>query len=479
MNVFELGHPHGADRRCCRLSDWRPQRWVMRVRFHPKAMMPAVALLMLFATLLIPDCTKRESGERVVLKYRAGHSMATLNGRRSELFLVNEFGRLHPDIEVIYEVSPANVEEIGGKLLVEFATGDAPDVSESVRALIDKGLALNLTPFIARDRQEMGFDDFYKLSLEFSTLRGDVYGLPAYGMLVVVLFYNKDVFEEVGVAYPDESWTWNTFVNAAKKLTLDRNGDGHTDVYGCNMFINSVSGQGPVMWSYGGDYLNDDLTKVTVNSPECIKAFQLLHDLRWKYKVLPRLSEGREGTPAVMMFSSGAFAMDVNHAHLIRFLRSAGGNMRWDVAPVPKGPKGRATRFATFDLSISNTTKHPEEAWKLLKFLSSPFAMRTRLKMGAADYTPSRRSVAQSPDYLSINPPDHPEVFIRALDYARLDKCGFFIEGGEIYRAIQTQLDLVWLNKTSVEEAVRLAEADAVEILDRYLAGKQQASQQP
>ena len=92
-----------------------------------------------------------------------------------------------------------------------------------------------------------------------------------------------------------------------------------------------------------------------------------------------------------MMFSSGAFAMDVNHAHLMRFLRAAGGEMRWDVAPVPKGPEGRATRFATFDLCISKTTKHPEEAWELLKFLSSPFAMRTRLKMGSAGYTPARR----------------------------------------------------------------------------------------
>jgi len=405
--------------------------------------------------------------------------MATISGRRSEMFLAQEFMKQHPDIGVIYEASPANWQEISGKIFAEFASGDAPDVLEGVAGLAERGLLLDLDPLIARDSKEIDFSDFYEPSVEPSPLDDRRYGLPVYGMLIVVLFYNKDLFDSAGIPYPDASWTWQTFVDAAKRLTLDTDGDGYTDVYGCNVFLTSVSGQGPIMWSYGCDYLNREMNKVTVNCPECVEAFQMLYDLRWKHNVLPRVSEGREGAPTLMLFSAGRFAMEVTHAALIRDLRAAGHKIRWDVAPVPKGPRGRATRFGSYPLSIASTTKHPEEAWELLKFLASPFAMRTRLRMGSAAFTPARRSVAESPDYLGVTPPDHPEVFVDAIGYARMDRCQECVIGPEISQAIQTQLDLLWLNKPSVDEALRRAEAEAAPIMKRYLHETQETGRKP
>ena len=64
-----------------------------------------------------------------------------------------------------------------------------------------------------------------------ATSDGVQYGLPKFhGALA--LYYNKDLFDAHGIAYPDESWTQDEYLEAMRRLTLDEDGDGATDVWG-------------------------------------------------------------------------------------------------------------------------------------------------------------------------------------------------------------------------------------------------------
>ena len=45
---------------------------------------------------------------------------------------------------------------------------------------------------------------------------GSTYGIPV-GFTTHCLFYNKDIFDEAGVEYPTEDWTWDDLQEAARR----------------------------------------------------------------------------------------------------------------------------------------------------------------------------------------------------------------------------------------------------------------------
>ena len=93
------------------------------------------------------------------------------------------------------------------------------------------------------------------------------YGLPR-DFQTIVLFYNKDMFDAAGMAYPTASWTWDDLRAAAKQLTLDKNGDGIADQYGfsCDLWDMELCWS-EAIWAYGGEVINADHTKTQLGEP--------------------------------------------------------------------------------------------------------------------------------------------------------------------------------------------------------------------
>jgi len=116
---------------------------------------------------------------------------------------------------------------------------------------------------------------------------------------VLLLYYNKDLFDKAGVAYPpasaDQAWTWQQFVDASKKLTKDKNGKTPNDsgfdaknivTYGCN--FNTISWMWPVLaMSNGGGLVSQDGKELLLGKPETIEAAQAIADLNLKDHVAP------------------------------------------------------------------------------------------------------------------------------------------------------------------------------------------------
>lgn len=116
---------------------------------------------------------------------------------------------------------------------------------------------------------------------------------------VLLLYYNKDLFDKAGVAYPpasaDQAWTWQQFVDAAKKLTKDANGKTPNDAgfdpknitnYGA--FFNTVDWMWPALAiSNGGGIVSQDGKQFLFNKPETIEAAQAIADLNLKDHVAP------------------------------------------------------------------------------------------------------------------------------------------------------------------------------------------------
>ena len=100
---------------------------------------------------------------------------------------------------------------------------------------------------------------------------GKQYGLPG-NFSNVVLIYNKDLFDQAGIDYPTSDWTQEDVQAAAEAIRAL--GD---DIYGIYQPV-TYNEFYKVAAQYGGSLLNEDGTQFTINSPENVKAAQMMVD---------------------------------------------------------------------------------------------------------------------------------------------------------------------------------------------------------
>ena len=362
--------------------------------------------------------------------------------------LCSQFEQQHPGIrvEIINEPGDRAME----KLQQMVAAGNAPDVMSIHGAyfmpMAANDALLDLDPYVEKDT---AFDltDFYPQLVELCRYDGKLYSLPRYTS-VYVLFYNKDLFDAAGVSYPDDSWTWDSYLAAAKKLTDNTNPDPERrhfgtviDFWGSRVY--------PWIWSNDGQVLTPDGKRCLLDQPGAQGALQFLVDLRHKWNVCPAttMADRRQN---IAMFVNGQVAMFQTGAWDIQQMKEA-KSLRWDIAPLPMS-KEHATLLGMENYAVSAHTQHPEEAWQLFAFLLGKQAQE---KMGREpEKQPSRQSVANGP-YLAQDVGYSRRVFVDALAYAH--QAPNIPDWDRVSHFIQEQLDLMWIGKVSVKDGTRRA----------------------
>src|SRR5690606_38531226 len=96
------------------------------------------------------------------------------------------------------------------------------------------------------------------------------------------MILNTALFAEAGVelpALPDRSWTIEEFMDAAGRLTMDRDGDGTTDAYAVSFAARDTENMLAWLFRYGARLMNDEGTEFVLNSEEGVRALQLVVDL--------------------------------------------------------------------------------------------------------------------------------------------------------------------------------------------------------
>lgn len=200
---------------------------------------------------------------------------------------------------------------------------------------------------------------------------------------ILLLYYNKDMFDKAGVPYPpsalDKAWTWDEFVATAKKLTIDKNGK-HPDEEGFDsqnivQFGASVEN---LTWqletwalSNGGGFYSADGTEVRIGEDASIEAIQKVADLYLKDHVAP-LSVGQTDDGIQRTLITGTVAMATNGQWNIgtslNTAKKEGLNYGVAVLPYMKDKVTLNTGGASV---VFSQTKHPEEAMEWLKWYSS------------------------------------------------------------------------------------------------------------
>ena len=217
------------------------------------------------------------------------------------------------------------------------------------------------------DASGMDVDDYWPGALKTTSFEGNVYGFPR-DIGMEVLYYNKDHFDEAGLSYPDESWTWDDLRAAAEALTM-KAASGRVERYGLGM----EGGKYPqFMLSNGGGMFDDTFTPTECwfSKPESIEAVEFISGLMNDELAMRDANLNQAGGDSAV-FQSEQVSMIIQNASRVPAFNSAG--MNYDVAPVPTAPGGeRATGASGAAWTMSALSDNKDAAWGVHRVPAEP-----------------------------------------------------------------------------------------------------------
>jgi ABC-type glycerol-3-phosphate transport system substrate-binding protein len=260
------------------------------------------------------------------------------------------------------------------------------------------------------------------------------------------------MFQEAGVPFPKDDWTTDEFLDACLKLKkVDAKGNVTQWAFTEDYVM-------PELWIYdfGGRFVDDPYapTKYLVDQPEFLAGVKFRADLMLKYKVMPTpasLSQ-QGGIGTADMLANGQAAMMVSGIWKTPFFRQSKHLPDWDVTMIPR-VKGvpRAVIGGSSGYGIVTTSKHKDEAWKLVSYLASADGQKLFAHTGLIQ--PALKAVANSPDFLDGQDPKNKKMLLKAVDYSidiPLMPNWAEVRHGLIY----AELDKVWAGTETPEQAL-------------------------
>lgn len=288
-----------------------------------------------------------------------------------EQAIADAFMAENPDIKIEFVGTPMN--NIHARLTTLAIGGEVPDVfthnPEFIAAAYDLGLTADLNELFS----EEFLSGFYESALNEATFEGELQFLPWF-TTPMGLLYRADWFEEAGLEAPQ---TWDDFLNAAKTLTQDTDGDGQVDRWGFAM-VGTKNGSGfaryaQIMHTFGAQEVRKDENGnwvTDLDSPEGIQALDFFTSLVTEHGVVPPGPTETGYGEAVSLMASEKTAMMVTGPHTIGAILAQNPDLDGKIhsVAIPMGQE-RSASLGLLGFAISSSSENKEAAAKYLEFL--------------------------------------------------------------------------------------------------------------
>lgn len=266
--------------------------------------------------------------------------------------------------------------------------GEMPDVfwmhSMNASKYMGAGVLLNMDEYIAND-SAIDMDNYFEGIVDLYSMDGSVYAMPKDHDTIAVI-YNKKIFDQYGVDYPDETWTWEKYAEAAQEITDKGAADGVYGTY-CNVSSNQ-DGWYNIVYSYGGEIISADRKSSGYDNPNTVKAMKFVTE-----KLLPACppQDSMASTSGDTMFQSGLVAMIPQGSWMAQNFYNADNaeDYAWAMLPYVDvngdgqcQPVERATIYNGLGWAISAETKKPDEAWALVSAFCSREGQMKQSELG-------------------------------------------------------------------------------------------------
>ncbi len=303
-----------------------------------------------------------------------------------------------------------NLEAVSGaypydKILTQLTTDSGPDLLDNwfgpIQSYGYRTLLTKLTPYKARNAAL--FDGVFPVATELFTVKNDLYAVP-YDVSSVGLYYNRNLFDNIGMQPPDETWTTDTFKEAAAKLS-----NTSKQQWGTAVFPGDEPGWLNFLFAFGGRAFDDTGVKCTLDSPEAVQSFRYYFSDLKPYS--PTADEQKQQN-FLDRFAAGQIAMvplgSWSYAWATDKVKAD-----WSVSRLPHG-KQAASSAGGRGLCIPRATKQVDQAWSFATYFGlNPQSGPLLIK---ASRQPAVKAVAESAAY--IQPQDHNGAkgwFVKAL----------------------------------------------------------------
>ncbi|HEY4553094.1 MAG TPA: ABC transporter substrate-binding protein [Bacillaceae bacterium] len=281
--------------------------------------------------------------------------------------IVDDFNKSQDKIEVKHTYVPWG--DIWTKELAAIAAGNPPDVvindinGTALRGM--KNQAMKLSEFLEGDDIK---GRFYPELWEATLHDGDSYGIP-FNTDTRVLFYNKDAFKDAGLDPEKPPATWAELEEYAAKLDKKQGADYE------RIGFYPLWGIGTDVWMLNADGKNfiDQDGKPIIDTEVNLKTLEWLKKWNDKYgqntiNAFKAQIDSQQGNP----FFNGKLAMFANTPTFYTQIRDYAPDLNFGVAPLPEREKGSGhlSWGGGFVAEIPEGSKHPEEAWEFIKYLT-------------------------------------------------------------------------------------------------------------
>jgi multiple sugar transport system substrate-binding protein len=396
--------------------------------------------------------------------------------------MVTAFEKANPDVDV--EPIQIPYDEYTARITAMLQNGEALDVGylSGLQAPVwaQEGKVLDLTDLIQNDP----LLSTTLLATRYYYAPGRVAGLNT-AVEATLLFYNKSLFDQASLPYPPsdpaKAWTWEEFVTAAQKLTSDVYGKHPGEegfdpakirTYGV-AFDKIYEGWTiyPFIFSNGGQMVNEDGTRLLLDSPEATEAFQKLADLMWVQHVTPTPDQDQNLPGYVTMLQTGNLAMHISgHWSLLDY--ASVKDLKFGVAVLPK-LKQPVTVVLGSPTVIFATTKNKEAAIRFYKFHNDPQAVDL---FARGLWMPLQKSYYTEPEKMNIwldNPVHplemHPAFTDYVLNYSVPLPSYYLRNYAEVLDvALRPAMNSIWNNEASAAQAF----AEAVKKAEPLMQGR-------
>ncbi|RYG41809.1 extracellular solute-binding protein, partial [bacterium] len=338
------------------------------------------------------------------------------------------------------------------KLTLSLAFGGAPDLFVLHTGRFPEYASHNVLSPIDADLKAAGIAKtlYPEQTWRAASWEGQQYALPL-DVHPMTLYWNKDLFAKAGITSPPTNY--EEFLAAARKLTVDKNGDGKPEQWGF-AFTNLASNATLFMNQFGTEMLTPDLNRSALGEAGSRAAYARMLDLIYKEKVAPK----PEGQDAWLSFRNGKVAMVMEGVYMNNDLQQTKG-LNYGADDVPQfGPKPAV--WAGSHLLVLPRDAKPRQrtaAWTFARYVSEH-----SVEWAKGGQVPARSDVRDTPEFRALT--------VQATVASQLDRI--------VYDPPSVSINLVATYRDSMiekilnrigneDEAIATAERRTNAVLDR------------
>lgn len=320
--------------------------------------------------------------------------------------LITEFEKQNPDIKIEFLHTPQNYFQKLHLLVASRLTPDVVFVNNIYGPLYaENNVFMDLKP-------KINPDNFHEKALQAFNYKDTLYAIPR-DVSNLVIYYNKDIFDKHNVPYPTENWTLEEFLQICKKITTKDNW--------AISFREEPLFWLPYIWS----------------NHEVIDSIQFYADLRHKHHAAPTKSQAASATMA-QLFMRGRLAMHLSGRWFMPIYKRE-VKFNWGITMFPAGKAGSVVGCDSSGWAISSGTKHPDESWRFVEFISSKQSIEKFTQSGLI--TPAR-----------VDVDDPEEIFTEVIKYSK--PTPIEPDHQRFVDELDNTLEPVWSGRVTAREAI-------------------------